>query len=82
MPSSESLNSINIWLKKCIDSGYLFSRLEDYISNLVFAVPLPLRQYPTVLKLYLPNEGLEKDQVLMFQQPGLEELPYANHDTI
>ena len=66
LPSSESLNSINIWLKKCIDSGYLFSRLEDYINSLVFAVPLPLRQYPTVLKLYLPNEGFQKDWVLEF----------------
>ena len=45
-------------------------------------MPLPLRQYPSIIRLYLPNEGQNKDEVLEFTQPAVDELPYANFETI
>ena len=42
VPSSEKLNSINIYLRKCLQGNYMFAQFEDYITSLIFTVPLPL----------------------------------------
>lgn len=42
VPSSEKLNRINIYLRRCLQSGYLFAQFEDYVTALLFTVPLPL----------------------------------------
>lgn len=45
-------------------------------------MPLPLREYPATVNLYLTNQGEKRDEVLKFEQPSLNELPYVNHETI
>ena len=66
IPSSEKLNKINIWLKKSVDHGYLFSKFENYINHLLFSIPLPMRDFPASVKLYLPNQGSSPDEVIEF----------------
>ena len=34
------------------------------------------------MHLILPNKGDQYDEMLKFEQPGLYELPYVNHETI
>ena len=42
VPSSEKLNRINVYLRRCLQSGYMFGQFEDYVTSLLFTVPLPL----------------------------------------
>ena len=45
----------------------MFAQLEDYINQLLFSVPMPLRQYPAIIHLILPNKGNEWDEMLNFE---------------
>ena len=55
IPASEKLNKISIYLRRAVEDGYLFAKFEDYVNHLIFSIPLPLREYPATVKIYLPN---------------------------
>jgi len=82
MPASESINKINIYLRKAAEEGHMFARFEEYIARLLFEVPMPAREFPTPVKLYLPRTETLSEQVLQFQQPQHDKLPYVNPETI
>ena len=86
IPACEELNRINVYLRKASVNGLMHAQFEIYLARLLFQVPLPLRKYPSTLQLYLPNTDPQdysvKDEVVRFSMPGLNELPYVNHESI
>jgi hypothetical protein len=52
VPASVELNKINIYLKEASTQGFMCKSFEEYISKLLFQVPMP--SSITKLNLFLP----------------------------
>ena len=54
MQSCKELNKINVYLRRAAAEGYLYSKFEEYVARLLFEVPVPSRNIPVKVRLYLP----------------------------
>ena len=52
VPASVELNKINIFLKRASINGHMYRKFEEYISKIIYEIPLPLNSVK--VKLYLP----------------------------
>ena len=86
IPLCQELNKINVYLRRAATNGLMYAQFEIYLARLLFEVPLPLRQYPTTMQLYLPSTTRQDfeslDQIVRFSIPGPKELPLVNHEAI
>ena len=54
VPSSVELNKINIYLKNaCLNLG-MHCKFEEYVSRVIFGIPLPERSFAKKIKIHLP----------------------------
>jgi hypothetical protein len=54
VPSSKELNKINMFLRHACPVGGLHARFEEYVSRVIFRIPLPERQFAKKMRIILP----------------------------
>ena len=54
VPSSMELNKINIFLKNaCLDKA-MYCKFEEYVSRVIFGIPLPEKSFAKKMRIHLP----------------------------
>ena len=70
MQSCAELNQINIFLRSAAEEGYMYAKFEEYITRLLFEIPMPSRNIPVKVKLVLPaTQSIPEEEVLEFTAP-------------
>jgi len=54
VPSSKELNKINIFLKNACLKSSMFCKFEEYVSRVIFGIPLPERSFSKKMHILLP----------------------------
>ena len=55
VPASRDLNKLNVFLKRASTEKSMFAPFEEYVSRILFKIPLPKRQISHTIRVFLPR---------------------------
>jgi hypothetical protein len=55
VPASRDLNKLNIFLKRASTEKAMFAPFEEYVSRILFKIPLPKRSISHTMRIFLPR---------------------------